>query len=449
MGALKRFPFSLQFWKEVQKLTMEEKFDAIIVGGGLAGLASAYTLAQQGLEVLVLERGDYSGAKNVTGGRLYVSPVRELFPDLWKKAPLERFIAHEEVAMLAGERSLTVRYSGNELASEPYQSYSVLRAKFDRWFAKQAERKGAAIITKTKVDDLIIEEGKVKGVLAAGDELRADVVIACDGAMSLISERMGLRKPGLPKDHAVGFKEIIELDPNVIEDRFGLDEGEGAARLFMGEVTKGKFGGGFLYTNKESISLGIVVSIKDLMEGQDITAPELMDNFKMRPEIAKLIRGGQTAEYSAHVIPEGGYKAMSKLYSDGILVAGDAAGLALNIGVTVRGMEYAMASGYYAAQTVIAAKEANDFSASKLSLYEKLLNDSFVIKDFKNFKEAPHVLDNPRFFNHYPELVGNIMKDIYEIPAGSKERIYPTVKKYMKFGEIWAMLGDMRKVMKI
>ena len=115
-----------------------------------------------------------------------------------------------------------MRYSGNELASEPYQSYSVLRAKFDRHFAKQVERKGAAIVTKTKVDDVIIEEGKVKGVWAAGDELRADVVIACDGVMSLISERVGLKSQGLPKDHAVGFKEVIELDPAVIEDRFGL-----------------------------------------------------------------------------------------------------------------------------------------------------------------------------------------------------------------------------------
>ncbi len=427
-----------------------EKFDVIVAGAGLAGLAAAYTLAQEGVEVLLIEKGDYPGAKNVTGGRLYVNPVRKLFPDLWKKAPLERFITREGASIMAGERSINVEYCGSELSQEPYQSYSILRAKFDRWFAKQAERKGAMLVNKSRVDDVIIENDQVVGVWAGGDELRADAVIACDGVLSLLAEKAGLRKPGNPHDYAVGFKEVIELDSTLIEERFGLEGNEGAARLFMGEVTRGKFGGGFLYTNKDSLSLGIVVGIKDLMEGSPaVQAPILLDEFKQRPEIARLIKGGESVEYSAHVIPEGGLKAIGKLYGNGILLAGDAAGLALNIGVTVRGMEYALASGYYAAQAVLQAKEKEDFTAGSLSGYEKLLNDSFIMKDFTAFKEAPAVLDSPRFFKHYPELVGNIMKDVYEVPAGPKDRLYPTIKKYLTLKEMWSMAGDMRKVMKI
>ncbi|MDI9479403.1 MAG: NAD(P)-binding protein, partial [Bacillota bacterium] len=419
-------------------------------GGGLAGLAAAYTLAQEDLEVLVLERGDYSGAKNVTGGRLYLNPVRDLFPDLWKKAPLERFIAHEEVAMMAEKRSVTIRYSGEELRQEPYQSYSVLRAKFDRWLAKQAERKGAMLVAKSRVDEVIIENGQVVGVRAGGDELHADVVIACDGALSLVAEQAGLRQPGNPHDFAVGFKEIIELDPAVIEDRFGLEGNEGAARLYMGEVTRGKFGGGFLYTNKESLSLGIVVGIKDLMDGSpQVQAPQLLDDLKQRPEVASLIRGGQTVEYSAHVIPEGGLKALTKLYGNGILVAGDAAGFSMNIGVTVRGMEYALASGYYAAQAVLKAREAGQYTANQLSVYELLLKDSFVMKDFQNFKDAPTALDNPRFFTVYPEMVTTMMSELYAVDDGPKERIYPTIKKHLTIREMWDMLGDFRKVRKL
>lgn len=428
---------------------MEKDFDVIVAGGGLSGLAAAYTMAEAGLEVLLLERGDYSGAKNVTGGRLYINPVRDMFPDLWKKAPLERFIAHEEISIMDKERSLTIRYDGSELAQEPYQSYSILRGKFDRWLAKQAEKKGVSIVNKNRVDDLIIENGKVEGVLAGGEELTSHMVIACDGVLSLLAEKAGLRKPGVAKDHAVGFKEIIELDRAIIEDRFNLEGDEGAARLYMGEVTRGKFGGGFLYTNKESISLGIVVGIKDLMEEPAVQAPDLLDAFKLRPEVARLIKGGQTSEYSAHVIPEGGYNSMGKLFGEGILVAGDAAGFSMNIGVTVRGMEYALASGYYAAQAAIKAKEAGNYSAASLSVYEKLLNDSFVMADFKNFKDAPHVMENPRFFQRYPQLAGDVMKDLYEIPPGPKARIYPTIKKYMTFREMWAMLKDFGGVRKI
>ena len=428
---------------------MEKDFDVIVVGGGLSGLSAAYTMADAGLEVLLLERGDYSGAKNVTGGRLYMNPVRDMFPDLWKKAPLERFIAHEEVSIMDKERSITVRYDGSELAQEPYQSYSILRGKFDKNFAKMTEKKGVSIVTKSRVDDLIIENGKVEGVRAGGEELTSNMVIACDGVLSLLAEKAGLRKPGVAKDHAVGFKEIIELDRTVIEDRFNLEGDEGAARLYMGEVTRGKFGGGFLYTNKESISLGIVVGIKDLTEEPFVQAPDLLDAFKQRPEVACLIKGGQTSEYSAHVIPEGGYNSFSKLYGEGILIAGDAAGFSMNIGVTVRGMEYAMATGYYAAQAAIKAKEADNYSAAGLAVYDKLLNDSFVMKDFKNFKDAPHALDNPRFFNRYPQLAGDVMRDLYEMPNGPKARIYPTIMKYIKFSEVFAFLKDFGGVRKI
>jgi electron transfer flavoprotein-quinone oxidoreductase len=430
--------------------TTSPQFDAIVVGGGLAGLSAAYTLAAEGLEVLVLERGDYSGAKNVTGGRLYVSPIRDLFTDLWKKAPFERPITNEEVCLMDKERSLTVRYEGEELKQEPYQSYSVMRGKFDRWLAKQAERQGAMIVTRSRVDEIITEQGLVKGVRAGGEELLANVVIACDGVLSFTAGQAGLRKPYEVKNYAVGIKEVIELGQDEIEKRFNIREQEGVARLFMGDATAGKFGGGFLYTNKDSISLGIVAGIEPLGNQEPlITAPDLLDRFKKRPEISKLIAGGAVVEYSAHVIPEGGLHAMSELYGDGILVAGDAAGLSMNIGVTVRGMEYAMASGYYAAKTVIHAKAKEDYSKASLKEYKRLLTDSFVLKDFVNFKEALHVLENPRLFNVYPNLAGSIMKDLYHMPAGAKDKLYPTIKKHLSFKQLWGLLGDFKEVRKI
>lgn len=427
-----------------------EKFEVIIVGAGLAGLAAAWTLAGKGVEVLVLERGDYPGAKNVTGGRLYINPVRDLFPDLWPAAPLERYIVHEGATLMARERSISIEYSGSELRAEPHQSCSVLRGRFDRWFAEQVEAKGAMMLTKARVDNVILENNKVAGVMAGGDELRSDVVIACDGVLSLVAEKAGLHKPGLPGDYAVGVKEVIALDSGLINDRFRLEGNEGAAHLFVGDVTRGSFGGGFLYTNKDSISLGLVAGIHEFSgKNSPPDVPGLLEAFKKRPEIAPLIRGGSTVEYAAHVIPEGGFRKMNPLYGEGILLAGDAAGLALNIGFTVRGMEYALASGYYAGQTVLKLREKGDFSAAALSLYRKLLEESFVLQDMKSFEEAPGVLSNERLFSHYPELAGNLLKDIYTVPAGPKGRLYPALRKAFTLSEMWAQFKDMREVMKI
>jgi electron transfer flavoprotein-quinone oxidoreductase len=427
-----------------------EKFDVIVVGAGLAGLAAAYTLAGEGVEVVVLERGDYPGSKNVSGGRIYLNPVRDLFPGLWDQAPLERAIVREGATLMARNRSFTFHYTGSELRAAPPQSYSVLRSKFDRWFSERVEERGGMILAKTHVTDTVRENGKVCGVIAGGDELRADVVIACDGVLSLIPEKAGLRAPGRAHDNAVGVKELIQLDPNLINDRFQVGDGEGAAHLFAGDITKGLFGGGFLYTNGASVSLGLVISIEDIAkEAAAGDVPALFEAFKARPEIEPLIRGGKTVEYGAHVIPEGGYRALSSLVGDGILVTGDSAGFALNLGFTVRGMEYALASGHFAAKAVIEAKKAGRYDAAALSVYQKLLEDSFVLPDFKTFQETPRVLSNPHLFGHYPELVGNLLRDLYTVPAGPKSPIFTTLRQHLTLSQLWTLLKDAKEITKI
>jgi len=297
---------------------------------------------------------------------------------------------------------------------------------------------------------VIRENGKVAGVVAGGDELRADVLIACDGVLSLIPEKAGLRPTARPHDFAVGVKELIQLDPAVINDRFHVADGEGAAQLYVGDITKGLFGGGFLYTNRDSLSLGLVVSIEDISkEAAAGDIPSLFESFKARPEIEPLIRGGQTAEYGAHVIPEGGYRTLSRLFGDGILVAGDSAGFALNLGFTVRGMEYALASGYHAARTVMDARKVGRFDAATLSVYLKYLEESFVMKDLRTFQETPRVLSNPHLFGHYPELAGNLLRDLYSVPEGPKSSLFTTLRRHLPLSELWTLLVDAKEVIKI
>jgi electron transfer flavoprotein-quinone oxidoreductase len=335
-----------------------DKVDVIIVGGGLAGLSCAYELADSGMTVLVLERGDFSGSKNVTGGRIYLGPIRDYFPDLWKEAPFERHVTKEILTFLGKENSTTLELYSAHFNQEPYPSYTLLRAKFDRWFADVVSEKGVFVIPQKNVDDLIMEGERVIGVRAGEEEIGADCVVAADGILSFLAEKAGLRKPFQPQHFALGYKEVIQLDSKTIGDRFNL--GEGRCTAFVGSVTKGLMGGGFLYTNRDSLSLGMVVGIHalNLKEPRE-EVYKLLDEFKERPEVKHLIKDGNVAEYSAHLISEGGIQMKPKVYGDGILLTGDAAGLGLNLLVTVKGMEYAMASGLLRGDRK--AKQKNDF----------------------------------------------------------------------------------------
>ena len=410
-----------------------EKVDVIIVGGGLAGLSCAYELADSGMTVIVLERGDYSGSKNVTGGRIYLGPLRHYLPDLWKEAPLERHVTKEILTLMGKTNSTTLELYSDRFNQEPYPSYTVLRGKFDRWFADLISEKGVFVIPQKTVDDVIKEGEKVIGVRAGDEEIGADCVVAADGILSFIAEKAGLRKPFQPQHFALGFKEVIQLDPRTIEDRFRLGEGEGAAQLFVGSLTQGMMGGGFLYTNQDSLSLGMVVGIHSLNRREPREEIfKLLDEFKERPEIKNLIRGGTVIEYSAHLISEGGLHIKPKVYGDGILVTGDAAGLGLNMLVTVRGMEYAMASGVLAGRTIKKAKEKNDFSAFFLVDYEKSLNESFIIEEMNTFRDSLSILENERFFIKYPQAISDLFEQVMRVDEHSKESLYKTIYQGLK-----------------
>jgi electron transfer flavoprotein-quinone oxidoreductase len=410
-----------------------EEVECIVVGGGLAGLSAAYGLAAAGAEVMVLERGDYSGAKNVTGGRLYLEPIRGLYPELWDEAPFERPVARELVTMMGDGGHATFEIASERFTAGKPQSYTVLRARLDQWLAEKAAERGAMVVPNMKVDELLRKDGRIIGIRAGDDKIGAQVVVVAEGVLRLLASEAGLAEGPRPAHHAVGFKEVIELPAGVIEDRWHLNPGEGAAQLFMGACTKGMMGGAFLYTNKESVSLGMVVGMRAMMERpQKIEADTLLDAFKDLPQIRPLVAGGTVAEYSAHSIPEGGISQVPKLAGDGYLVAGDAAGLSLNALVTVRGMDFALASGYHAARTVLKAKAAGDFSAAGLAGYEQALRGSFVLKDLETARNIPTFMENPRLFTHYPRAVSRLMESIYTVGARPQQSLFKTAWQGVK-----------------
>jgi electron transfer flavoprotein-quinone oxidoreductase len=401
-----------------------KSYQAIVVGAGPAGSSAALTMARAGLDVALVERGTFAGEKNMFGGVLHRLPcLEEIFPDFWERAPLERHIVKKAVTFMTGDSSFSTLIEAGNFDRAPYNGYTVFRPRFDRWLADEAVKAGATLITSATVEDVVTREGRVAGVsILDRGELTAPVVVAADGVLSFTALKAGLRRPTFdPAQMAVGIKALIDMPRELIDDRFGLVRDQGYAGEFVC-CTGGVRGGGFLYTNYDSLSVGLVFHLASLrVSGK--TPYDLLNAFLEQPQVAKLVRGGRLQEYSAHLIPEGGFEMIPELVGDGILVTGDAAALCNATGVNLEGINLASQSGVLAGQAVIAAHRTGDFSRKGLEEYRRLMNDSYVIKDLKLYRKAPHMLHNDRIYNEYPEMVCSLMEQIYRIDGAPKENI--------------------------
>jgi len=403
----------------------EQKFDAIIVGAGPAGSSAALALARAGLQVALIERGEYPGAKNVSGAALYApNLLADLLPNYWEEAPVERYLTRRAVTFLAAEASIAMDFRTNHFAQPPYNGFTVLRPKFDRWLAGKAEEAGALLITSTVVDDFIYEQGRICGVMCRREngELYAPVVIAADGANSFLAKKAGLQHEFRADEMTLGVKEVLRLDAHTIEERFNLHGDEGMTNEYVGFATGEVKGGGFLYTNRDTLSIGVVTQIASL-SAKRMKPYELLDQFKHHPAIAPLVRDSVTLEYSAHMIPEGGWAMLPQLSKGGLLVVGDAAGFVFAAGLFLEGMNFAIASGLAAAETVKLAHTEQDFSALSLSRYRKRLEDSFVLQDLKKFRHAPNFVNNERLQNLYPELFCAAAENIFRSNGQPRHKI--------------------------
>ncbi len=431
-----------------ERLMEMEKFDAIVVGAGPAGCASAYKMAKAGLNVLVCERGKYPGAKNMWGGAFFGPVMNDLFPNFSKEAPVERFVSRHIISFLTEKDSLSLDFRTTRFDSLPHKGFITLRAKFDRWLAAQVEQAGAIVATSLQVDDLLLEGKVVKGVKAGNEEFPADVVVVAEGANSLLAEKAGLQGNVSPHDMKQGVKEVIRLPQKTIEDRFNLRGNEGAALEFVGSCTRGLPGGGFLYTNKESLSLGVVVQLSALLHHK-IRASDLIEDFKKHPTIQEMIKDGETVEYSAHLIPVSGLKMMPRFTGDGLLLTGDAAALVLGTGLILEGANFAMASGMAAAEAVIRAREKKDFSKATLQHYETLLKERSILEDFHTFRRAPEFLENERIYKAYPEWACELAGKIFSNDGRPRENTYQTIRETMKGRfSLWQVFSDALKARK-
>ncbi|MFO1273206.1 MAG: FAD-dependent monooxygenase [Rubrivivax sp.] len=427
-----------------------EHFDAIVVGAGPSGNAAAYTMAKAGLKVLQIERGEYPGSKNVQGAILYADALEKIIPDFREEAPLERHIIEQRLWVLDDNSFVGTHYRSDDYNKPPYNRYTIIRAQFDKWFSAKVREAGALLICETTVEELLLDGERCIGVRCdrLGGEVTADVVVLADGVNSTLARKAGFHPELQAKNVALAVKEILFLPEEVIQQRFNIGEEEGVVIEMMGTVTEGMVGTGFLYTNKDSLTIGVGCLLADFKANPNRTAPyALLEKLKKHPSVAPLLEGGEMKEYAAHLIPEGGYNAVPRVFGEGWVIAGDSAGF-VNA-VHREGSNLAMTSGRLAAETIVAAKAAGQkMTAKTLSAYKRALDESFVMKDLKKYRHLPEVLEtSPQFFTTYPSLVNRAAQTMFTVDGvdkKTKEReIFGSFRSARRLG---GLLGDAFKL---
>ena len=418
----------------------EDKFDCIIVGGGVAGCAAAYILAKNNCKILLIEKGEWTGSKNVSGGVLWGPTAWEIFPDLASEMddpPYERYVDRRRLSFCSEDSSFSIDYKSEKFAKCPYNGIAVLRSKFDKWLGEQVESaigegdfsEESFVATSIVVDEVLQDKGKVVGIRSGEDEFYAHCVILAEGVNNLLTRQIGLMDETYNAELVgTGIKEVWKFDQELLEAKFQLDGLSGLSNEFVG-CTQGVEGGGFLYTNRDSISIGLVLGLASLRQSGKAVY-DLLDHFKLHPSIAPILKGGEMAEYSAHVVPVGDIRLVpKKLYKDGVMVVGDAAGLLMNTGKSIEGMNMAMKSGRQAALTVLEAKKRNDYSSKTLERYQERLGETFVLKDMHNFQGAVKFIHNPDMFGTYPDFVNDLMFKIFNVDGLPKRKTRDLVQE--------------------
>ena len=406
-------------------VTEENKISVIVVGAGPCGVGAAITVARAGYKVLLVERGDFAGAKNMFGGAMYSEPLKEIFPDFEESAPIERYTVEHRYALLTDDTGTIISHRNEK---NDKNSFTVIRGQFDKWAVEQAKKEGVYFAPKTLVRSLITQKEKVVGIKTDLEEYYADIVILADGVNSLLAKQIGLRKEIMPEQVALGLKETIKLDKELIENRFNIGENQGVVYEIMGGAMKELLGLGYIYTNQKSVTIGIGVALDELKRLKK-KPYDILNELKKHPVIAPLIKGGELEEYSAHLIPEGGFNSIPRLYDDGVMVCGDAAMLVNNI--HWEGTNLALISGKLAGETAVEAIANNDFSKNSLELYQKKLENSFIWKDMKSYKDLMSTMHSrsKSFLGYYPNKISEFFDIFTSVNSIPKKELF---KKYIK-----------------
>ncbi|MHB8191360.1 MAG: FAD-dependent oxidoreductase [Ferrimicrobium sp.] len=382
--------------------------DVCVVGAGPAGSAAAIAAAQLGARVVLVERATVPGAKNLFGGVVYPSILEQLLPGRTDQFPVERWITSRFGVLVDGDDAVWLGLRSPGLFGN---AATVLRSRFDAWLGAQAQDAGVTVVTGTRVGGVVQRQSRIRGVvLADSDEvIRAEVVVAADGVNSEVATWAGCAPRVRASEVTLGVKQVLALSASQIEERFGCDPDEGVEWNFLGGLSAG-VGGGFLYTNRDSISIGLVVTPSSLIASQ-VRPETILQRLITHPSLSRYLRGSELIDYGAHLIPK--YR-RSRLAMPGLVVAGDAGGLCLSAGLWLEGVNYAIGSGMIAGHC--AADAALKGLASEVVLtYPRAIASSSFGKNLRHYSWMGRAALSPLAQQGLPSVAVSLARGVVRV----------------------------------
>ncbi len=363
------------------------EYDIVIVGAGPAGSAAALRASSSGKKVLVLERGPEPGSKNVSGAMVRKDYVTSVFGE---GMPFERNVERIKLSLYNKDKPVNIEFSPENLVTTG-------RLKFDKWLSSVSENAGAMVIPKTTALKVNWDNGIAKSITTDRGEVSAKSFVLAEGVNSLLSMESKIKYDLKPENAVQTVKEVYSVKKEDINSMFNMkNESSGVAWRY---IMTDPLVAGFLYTYKDSISVGIGSPINQLVE-RKIRPEKLLDDFMEKTGISDMVKGYSLREYSAKVIPEAGFPDINVSKSN-VYLCGDALGLVDPL--TFDGISPAIASGTIAGDAAVSNIDPATYK------YE-LMKSSEISKIAKERKLEAEFMSGDKA-KEYIEMVSSIFSD--------------------------------------